>query len=74
MGGTHMEHVTQLPITLNEVGYLVSKRTDDKTIEKLIALMQMQFANQINKGRQNIREAWRIRGLLRQASYAGAIR
>ncbi|AHA75307.1 hypothetical protein AAHB63_17245 [Bacillus thuringiensis] len=69
-----MEHVTQLPITLNEVGYLVSKRTDDKTIEKLIALMQMQFANQINKGRQNIREAWRIRGLLRQASYAGAIR
>ncbi|MEI3618745.1 hypothetical protein [Bacillus thuringiensis] len=69
-----MEHVTQLPITLNEAGYLVSKRTDDKTIEKLIALMQMQFANQINKGRQNIREAWRIRGLLRQASYAGAIR
>ncbi|MGQ0454685.1 hypothetical protein ACT4UM_23915, partial [Bacillus sp. SS-TM] len=44
-----MEHVTQLPITLNEAGDLVIKRTDDQTIEKLIALVQTQFANQNNK-------------------------
>ncbi|PEF42135.1 hypothetical protein CON72_05440, partial [Bacillus wiedmannii] len=43
-----MENVTQLPITLNEAGDLVIKRTDDKTIEKLIALVQTQFANQNN--------------------------
>lgn len=49
MGGLHMEHVTQLPITLNEAGDLVIKRTDDKTLEKLIALVQTQFANQNNK-------------------------
>lgn len=49
MGGTHMEHVTQLPITLNEAGDLVIKRTDDQTLEKLIALVQTQFANQNNK-------------------------
>ncbi|WP_257205474.1 hypothetical protein [Bacillus cereus] len=40
-----MENVTQLPITLNEAGDLVIKRTDDKTIEKLIALVQTQFTN-----------------------------
>ncbi|MED1305501.1 hypothetical protein P4U65_34495, partial [Bacillus pacificus] len=44
-----MEHIAQLPITLNEAGDLVIKRTDDKTIEKLIALIQTQFANQNNK-------------------------
>ncbi|PEK68720.1 hypothetical protein COF75_35220, partial [Bacillus toyonensis] len=44
-----MEHIAQLPITLNEAGDLVIKRTDDKTIEKLIALVQTQFANQNNK-------------------------
>ncbi|PEE36706.1 hypothetical protein [Bacillus cereus] len=44
-----MEHIAQLPITLNEAGDLVIKRTDDKTIEKLLALVQTQFANQNNK-------------------------
>ncbi|MGG5736757.1 hypothetical protein [Bacillus cereus group sp. IBL03679] len=44
-----MEHIAQLPITLNEAGDLVIKRTDDKTLEKLIALVQTQFANQNNK-------------------------
>ncbi|PEO39562.1 hypothetical protein COL55_33135, partial [Bacillus toyonensis] len=44
-----MEHIAQLPITLNEAGDLVIKRTDDKTLEKLIALVQAQFANQNNK-------------------------
>ncbi|PGO24311.1 hypothetical protein CN979_29190, partial [Bacillus thuringiensis] len=44
-----MEHVTQLPITLNEAGDLVIKRIDNQTLEKLIALMQTQFANQNNK-------------------------
>lgn len=44
-----MEHVTQLPIILNEAGDFVIKRTDDKTLEKLIALVQTQFANQNNK-------------------------
>ncbi|PFK27277.1 hypothetical protein, partial [Bacillus cereus] len=44
-----MEHIAQLPITLNEAGDLVIKRTDDKTIEKLIALVQTQFASQNNK-------------------------
>lgn len=44
-----MEHIAQLPMTLNEAGDLVIKRTDDKTIEKLIALVQTQFANQNNK-------------------------
>ncbi|MES1054323.1 hypothetical protein FOA24_37085, partial [Bacillus thuringiensis] len=44
-----MKHIAQLPITLNEAGDLVIKRTDDKTIEKLIALVQTQFANQNNK-------------------------
>ncbi|WP_257145297.1 hypothetical protein, partial [Bacillus cereus] len=49
MGGWNMKHIAQLPITLNEAGDLVIKRTDDKTIEKLIALVQTQFANQNNK-------------------------
>lgn len=44
-----MEPIRQLPITLNEAGDLVIKRTDDKALEKLIALVQAQFANQNNK-------------------------
>ncbi|PEK68759.1 hypothetical protein COF75_35215, partial [Bacillus toyonensis] len=44
-----MEHITQLPITLNEAGDLVIKRMDNEIIEKLLAVVQKQFANQNNK-------------------------
>ncbi|OUB47102.1 hypothetical protein [Bacillus thuringiensis] len=44
-----MENIAHLPITLNESGDLVIKRTDDKAIEQLITLVQTQFASQNNK-------------------------
>ncbi|MEK3933626.1 hypothetical protein [Bacillus sp. FSL R7-0642] len=43
-----MESVRQLPITLNESGDLVIKRSNDVMIEKLFALVQTQFASQSN--------------------------
>ncbi|PGA92162.1 hypothetical protein [Bacillus toyonensis] len=44
-----MENVRQLPITLNESGDLVIKKTDNKMIEELFYLIQTQFADQGNK-------------------------
>lgn len=44
-----MENLRHLPITLNESGDLVIKRTDNKMIEQLITLVQTQFAIQTNK-------------------------
>ncbi|EOO39014.1 hypothetical protein IIU_00832 [Bacillus cereus VD133] len=44
-----MEHIRQLPISLNESGDLVIKRTDNEIIEKLFALVQTQFASQNNQ-------------------------
>ncbi len=43
-----MESVRQLPITLNESGDLVIKRSNDVMIEKLFALVHTQFASQSN--------------------------
>ncbi|XLP22014.1 hypothetical protein ACFMB7_26575 [Bacillus toyonensis] len=43
-----MEQIRQLPITLNEAGDLVIKRSSDVMIEKLFALVQTQFASQGN--------------------------
>ncbi|MDO6631792.1 hypothetical protein [Bacillus thuringiensis] len=43
-----MEHIRQLPISFNESGDLVIKRTDNEMIEKLFALVQTQFASQNN--------------------------
>ncbi|MED1535480.1 hypothetical protein [Bacillus pseudomycoides] len=43
-----MEPIRQLPITLNESGDLVIKRSNDVMIEKLFALVQTQFASQNN--------------------------
>ncbi|PYE89390.1 hypothetical protein [Bacillus sp. 196mf] len=44
-----MENIRQLPISLNESGDLVIKRTDNEMIEKLFALVQTQFASQNNQ-------------------------
>lgn len=44
-----MENIRQLPITLNESGDLVIKRSDNKVLEELIFLIQTQFASQGNK-------------------------
>ncbi|MGN4578338.1 hypothetical protein [Bacillus cereus group sp. MYBK74-1] len=43
-----MDPIRQLPITLNESGDLVIKRSNDVMIEKLFALVQTQFASQSN--------------------------
>ncbi|MCW4577109.1 hypothetical protein ACWXWV_00050 [Bacillus paranthracis] len=43
-----MDPIRQLPITLNESGDLVIKRSNDAMIEKLFALVQTQFASQSN--------------------------
>ncbi|MBJ8054921.1 hypothetical protein JDS87_23960 [Bacillus cereus] len=43
-----MEPIRHLPITLNESGDLVIKRSNDVMIEKLFALVQTQFASQNN--------------------------